>query len=387
MVGVHAELGPADRRGWFLPFVARVLRGIRSSWVDIAWVAFVGLNLLAMQLVLEWQTVPFLIIWITLTAVYGFRLWRLGSTILAVAVVTVATGGLIGWQVVRGQEEAEYLAEVPLLAVMFVVMAWHARRRQSAMEEMRRVFEQQRRFLQDASHGLRTPITVALGHTELIERTATDPTIADDARVAINELLRLRQLSNRLLLLASAQRPDFLHLAPMELCDIALDALKRWSHTPRAWSLGPVDDAIVQGDRDQLTLAVDALIENAVEHTDPEGRIELSACLDHGSVVLAIADSGPGIPAAEVERIFDRFSRVDAHRSRDGGGFGLGLAIVKAIAEAHHGSVRVSSEPDHGARFELRLPEYTARVGTSQPAQSAISEARMRAHRSIERRT
>src|SRR5437870_982299 len=202
----------------------RLLRSIRESWLDIAWVVFVGLNLIAMRLVAEWQTVPFLAIWVSLAAIYGFRLWRMGSTILTVAAVTLATGGLIGVQVLKGQEDAEYLAEVPLLALMFVVMVWHARRRLAAMEEVKRVsdhnarlVDQQRRFLQDASHELRTPITVALGHTELIERATTDPGIAEDAHVAVDELLRLRGLANRLLLLASAENPDFLQLAPLEV--------------------------------------------------------------------------------------------------------------------------------------------------------------------------
>src|SRR5450755_3629125 len=100
----------------------RVLQLARAHWVDIAWVVFIGLNLLAMRLIPAWQTVPFLIIWVSLTAIYGFRLRRLGSTVLTVAVVTLATGGLIGWQVIRGQQGGDYLAEVPLLAMMFVVM-------------------------------------------------------------------------------------------------------------------------------------------------------------------------------------------------------------------------------------------------------------------------
>ena len=107
----------------------RVRQLARAHWVDIAWVAFIGLNLLAMRLLSAWQTIPFLVIWVSLTAVYGFRLWRLGSTVVVVAVVTLATGGLIGWQVLRGEQDGDYLAEVPLLAMMFVVMAWHARRR------------------------------------------------------------------------------------------------------------------------------------------------------------------------------------------------------------------------------------------------------------------
>src|SRR5258707_4217190 len=112
---------------------------VRAYWVDIAWALFVGLNLIAMRLIPAWQTVPFLIIWLSLTTIYGFRLLHLGSTVLTVAVVTLATGGLIGLQVLRGQQDRDYLAEVPLVAAMFVVISWHARRRFAAMEEIKRV--------------------------------------------------------------------------------------------------------------------------------------------------------------------------------------------------------------------------------------------------------
>lgn len=95
----------------------RIIDFARTSWVDIVWVIFIILNLLAMRLLPGWQTVPFLIIWVSLTAIYGFRLWHLGSTVLAVLIVTLATGGLIGWQVIRGKQDADYLAEVPLLAI------------------------------------------------------------------------------------------------------------------------------------------------------------------------------------------------------------------------------------------------------------------------------
>src|SRR2546425_1093690 len=112
-----------------------VLRSFRPYWVDIAWVVFVGVNLVAMRVLPEWRTVPFLLIWVSLTAIYGFRLWRLQPTIITIAAVTLATGGVIGVQVLKGQEDAEYLVEVPLIAMMFVVMVWHGRRRLAVVEE------------------------------------------------------------------------------------------------------------------------------------------------------------------------------------------------------------------------------------------------------------
>jgi len=368
---VGAGASRADRlRQLAVEFSGHAFTWGRSSWVDLAWVGFVALNLLAMRLLPEWQTVPFLAIWVSLTVIYGFRLWRIQPTILTLAAVTIATGGIIGVQVLKGQQDADYLAEVPLIALMFLVMVWHGRRRLAAteeqlaaMEEVHRVsqenlrlLKQQRRFLQDASHELGTPITVALGHAELIERAATNPVVAEDARVVTDELMRLRRLSTRMLLLASAEGPDFLHLTPVPVESVVVDALGRWGHVPRRWRLGPVAEAIVLGDRDRLAVALDALLENAVAHTMPHDRIEVSARLEDAGVVLAVADSGSGIQDSDLRRIFQRFARAEPSRSRPTGGLGLGLAIVQAIAEAHGGSVSVESTFGHGSEFEVYLP-------------------------------
>jgi signal transduction histidine kinase len=366
-----AVTSPAGRwrqaaSGWS----GQALTWARSSWVDIAWVAFVAINLAAMHLLPAWQTVPFLAIWVSLTVIYGFRLWRMQPTILTLAAVTIATGGIIGVQVFKGQQDADYLAEVPLIALMFLVMVWHGRRRLAAteerlaaMEEVQRVsqenlrlLKQQRRFFQDASHELGTPITVALGHAELIERAVTSPGVAEDARVVTDELMRLRRLSTRMLLLASAEGPDFLHLTPVPVESVVVDALDRWGHIPRHWRLGPVAETTVPGDRDRLAVALDALLENAVAHTSPGDRIEVGARVAEDFVVLAVTDSGSGIQDTDLRRIFQRFARAEPHRSRPSGGLGLGLAIVQAIAEAHGGSVRARSTFGHGAEFEVLLP-------------------------------
>src|SRR6202051_3790569 len=219
---------PPGHRGGIMSWWSRAARWGRVYRLDIVWVAFVAISLAAMRLLPTWQTVPFLAIWVSLTAIYGFRLWRLQPTILTLAAVTLATGGIIFVQVLKGQQDADYLAEVPLIALMFLVMVWHGRRRLAATEERLtameqvhrisqenlRLLEQQRQFLQDASHELGTPITVALGHAELIEQAVTDQDVAADARVVTGELARLRRLTNRLLLLASAGSPGFLHVAP-----------------------------------------------------------------------------------------------------------------------------------------------------------------------------
>ena len=363
-------LGTDVRGVHVLPTLRISLQRIRPMTPDIAWAVFVGLNLVAMRLLSNWQTVPFLAIWISLTVIYGFRLWRLQPTIVTWAAVTLATGGIIFVQVLKGQQDADYLAEVPLIALMFLVMVWHGRRRLAAtqerltaMEQVQRIsqenlrlLEQQRQFLQDASHELGTPITVALGHAELIERAATDQAVAADARVVTGELARLRRLTNRLLLLASAGTPDFLHVTPVSADSLVLDALERWGNIPRRWRLGEVAEATMLGDSDRLVAALDALLENAVAHTEPGDLIEVGVRLEGGNVVLAVTDSGCGIPPTELDRIFRRFSRAQPYRNREAGGFGLGLPIVQAIAEAHHGSVRVHSARGEGSTFEMVIP-------------------------------
>jgi two-component system OmpR family sensor kinase len=351
------------------------LRLARVARWDILWAVFVALNLAAMRLLPEWQTLPFLAIWVSLTLAYAFRLWRLQPALLTLAVVTLATGGIIGAQVIDGQQDADYLVLVPLVAVMFLVMVWHGRRRLAALEERLaaleevqrvsrenlRLLEQQRLFLLDASHELGTPITVALGHAELIEQAAaaTDQ-VADDAHVVVSELGRLRKQAGRMLLLASASAPGFLELAPFALDALVMDALERWGYTRRRWRLGEVTEASVTGDRDRLAAALDALLENAIAHTGPDDQIELSVRLADGQAVFTVTDSGSGIPGDDLERIFDRFSRGHPSSRRESGGFGLGLPTVQAIAEAHQGSVRVRSTVGAGSTFELLVPATLA---------------------------
>ena len=335
----------------------------RERWIDVAWVVFSLANLAAMLVIPTWETVPFHFIWVSLTVLYGFRVWRTRPTLTVLAAVMGLTGVFIGIDYSRGAQPLDEITEVPLMAAMFVAMVWHARRRLSAMEETERVsmenlrlLERERRFVQDASHELRTPITVALGHTELIQRRATDSTIVEDVDVIADELARLRRLVDGLLLLAGTDDPQQLHLVPVDVGEIVADAVRRWAATPRRWVLGAAEEAVVLADRDRLAVAFDALIENAVQHTREQDTIEVGVRRRDGTAVVSFRDTGTGIPTEDLDRIFDRFARADPGRSRHTGGFGLGLSIVRAIVEAHLGTVHVTSQVDMGTTFEIDLP-------------------------------
>jgi signal transduction histidine kinase len=348
-------------RGIASPSRDRWYQLLTSGWLDVAWAVFAAANLVAMALVPQWETVPFHFIWVSLTLVYGYRVWGSYETTLALTAVVVATGALLVYDVLRQAELADELTEVPLMGAMFLAMVWHAQRRRSAMEDLRRVsdanlrlLQRERQFVQDASHELRTPITVALGHAELVERG--DPELAEDARIVVDELLRLRRLADRLLLLATSEDPDFLSRSPVDVGQLLTDALQRWAPIDRRWRLEPAEPAAVLGDLDRLGLALDALIENAVKHTGAGDEIRLAARRRGDQIAIAVVDSGSGMPADRLATIFERFARLDEGRSRDRGGLGLGLAIVKAIVQAHGGTVQVKSAVGAGSAFEILLP-------------------------------
>ncbi len=338
-------------------------RPLRRHWVDLAWVGFALANLAAMAMVPNWETIPFHFIWVSLTLLYGYRVWRTEVTVAVLAAVVVSTGVMLVWDVVRTSQLADELTEVPLMGGMFLAMVWHAQRRRIAMEDLRRVSDanlrllhRERQFIQDASHELRTPITVALGHAELVVRASDNAELAEDARIVADELLRLRRLADRLLLLATSEDPDFLSRSPVEVQELLAATMQRWAPIPRRWRLDRGKPASVVGDADRLRLALDALVENAVKHTGPDDEIRLGARRKGDRVAVMVADSGSGIPAGETAGIFERFARLDQARSRDQGGVGLGLAIVKAIVQAHDGTVGVRSRPGGGSVFELLLP-------------------------------
>jgi signal transduction histidine kinase len=347
-----------------LDTASRLLRfgSKRPNRVDAAWGVLAVVCLGIMVAWPEWETIPFHVIWITLTLLYGFRVWSLPTTAAILGGVMLATGASILSDTFDGLQLWGELFEVPLMAAMFVAMVWHARRRVQALEtvealadERASLLEQQERLLQNVSHELRTPVTIARGHLELLRRSFD--TDRPELTVAFEELQRIEHIVDRVLLLARVERAEWVSRAPIDLVPFLEDVFMRWSEVARrAWHLGEIADVTIDADETWLRAALDALIENAVQYTDEYARIELAAFRSGGEIVLSVADAGQGIPTDAQERIFERFARTDASRSRRLGGSGLGLSIVGAIARAHGGSCSVRSTEGAGSVFELRLP-------------------------------
>jgi signal transduction histidine kinase len=347
----------------------------RLDRLEVGWFAFALVNVAAMLRWPSWETVPFHLIWFTLTLLYGFRVWALKPTFAVLIAQGLVTGLLIAHDAMDGTQEWGELFEVPLMSAMFLAMVWHARRHRAAAQalashtrERASILARQERFLHDVSHELRTPITIALGHLEILRRSGENGS-QPEVSVAIDEISRMERIVERLLLLVRAGEAGFAATAEdVDLETLIEDVAMRWAEiAPRVWRVGHLAGGTIRMDQDALRIALDALVENAVAHTEPTDAIELRARAVRGQVAIDVADEGCGIPPEALDQIFERFARVDASRVRGREGVGLGLAIVDAIAKAHGGRCSVKSSPQ-GSCFTLVLPGFNRATGPSEPA-------------------
>ncbi|WP_051186261.1 sensor histidine kinase [Nocardia tenerifensis] len=224
-----------------------------------------------------------------------------------------------------------------------------------------------RQFVADASHELRTPLTTIRGFAELYRQGATaDPDLFMD-RIE-RESQRMGILVEDLLMLArlDAQRP--LERRQVDLLAVASDAV----HNARAMAAAADPDGArrrieleiepgegtleILGDETRLRQVLANLLNNALTHTPPDAAVAVRLTPTEDEVLLEVADTGPGLPADEAERVFERFYRTDSSRARTSGGTGLGLSIVQALVTAHGGTVSVRSTEGVGTTFTVRLP-------------------------------
>jgi signal transduction histidine kinase len=222
------------------------------------------------------------------------------------------------------------------------------------LDRLQASFSSQREFIHDASHEFQTPITVIRGNLEVLRQTLGNHYEAID--LMHDELDRMSRLVDDLLLLARAEQPDFLNLELIETNKFTQTLItKAKALAPRNWQLGTIASVRIVADRHRLTQAVMNLVQNAVEHTTTNDVITLGSKLIGDSVCFWVEDTGTGIDPADQVRIMQRFARA-ANGRRKSKGAGLGLAIVSAIAEAHGGTLTVTSQLGKGSRFSLIFP-------------------------------
>ena len=232
---------------------------------------------------------------------------------------------------------------------------------QSSLEAKEASESRLRRFVADASHELRTPLTSVRGYAELYRAGGlSEPEAMALAMDRIEtESRRMGRLVEDLLLLARLDQGRPIDRVPVDLTTLVLDAVAdaRALEPSRPISAEIADGVVMSGDDDGLRQILGNLLANVRVHASVLTLVEVTLTLDDGgSAVLCVVDHGPGIPPADVERVFDRFYRADKARTRDRGGSGLGLAIAAAIATAHGGTIRHDATPGGGATFTVTLP-------------------------------
>ncbi len=226
------------------------------------------------------------------------------------------------------------------------------------MDRLEEGFSLQRDFVSDASHELRSPLTVLRGRIEQLTDHAGDrDAVQAEADELMKEVRRMERLTTDMLTLAKAERGELVQRRRMPIDDFVEDLRRDLPLLgSRHYSVGSTAHGELDADPDRLSQVLRNLVANAVRHTAADGHIDISINSDNGSAVFAVRDDGTGIEPDQLGRIFDRFHRTDEGRSRAQGGSGLGLAIAKAIVEAHGGEIGASSTPGEGATIRFRIP-------------------------------
>ena len=343
--------GRETSSGWRSGYLVEVCTGLIMLALFVAMVATPGE-----------ETVPYHLLFVVFTLVYGFRIWPMRPTLLVLALITAVTGVIMYVRVTDGTIAAPEISEVLILPLLLLAMVWHAQRRAAAqrqveamVEEREQRIQREREFLRDTSHSIRTPATIARGHLELIQGALTDPAAYEDSEVVVRQLDRMVALSARLLALARLDTDVAqLTLEKVELDSFVEQTATNWRATvEREWRMD-TEAGTVRADREWLELAVDALVENAVHFTAPGDLIELSCREANGLGTITVADTGAGIAPEDRPHVFERFWH---RRPADGlPGSGLGLAMAQAAAQAMGGRLAVASTLGAGTRFEMSLP-------------------------------
>jgi two-component system OmpR family sensor kinase len=225
------------------------------------------------------------------------------------------------------------------------------------LDRLQRAFDREREFVADASHELRTPITVAQGELDLLRRDA-DPQERERLDVVRRELQRMERLIGEMLSLAREDAGRSLDRRTVAVDDL-LDDLRRDLPLfgPREYEVGALGGTL-EADSDRIAQVLRNLARNAVTHTSPGGHVEIRAGAEGDQLRIEVIDDGPGIPPEEAAHLFERFYRSAETRSRDRDGSGLGLAIARAIVEAHGGRIWADTGQTPGARLVVELPGY-----------------------------
>lgn len=334
----------------------------RVSGLDVAWAVFSLAMLVQMYRASHDVTTPYHLLWAVTILVYGFRLWPPRVLYPLLGLLTVVSGLSFVRLYLAGRTGLHELSEIPLMPMAVGFGAWHAWRRSQAQlrvqdlaERERSRLERQREFLRDASHAIRTPVTIARGHVELIAMRGGDAQVAADSAEVLHQLDRLNHLAGRLLAIEHVLTAGDQGREDVDVAGFVAKAGRRWSAAaPRRWVVDAAPAGVLRADLHRLEESLDALVENALRFTSPDDAVRISCRADGAWTVLEVADSGPGIAPEDRSRAFERFFHQNPKGQEPG--TGLGLALVQAVVTAHGGTVVADAAPEGGALLTVRLP-------------------------------
>ena len=242
------------------------------------------------------------------------------------------------------------------------------------LDRIEHSYNSQKQFVSDASHELRTPIAVIQGYASMLERWGkTDKDVLDEGIEAISqETASMKELVERLLFLARHDKKTLMlemeDFDPTEVVSAVHRDAKMLS-SQHTFELSQMASCTIRADKSMIKQLMRILVDNAIKYTPPGGSITLGVRQKDGNCVLSVTDTGPGISAAELPRIFDRFYRSDKARKAQTGGHGLGLSIARIIVVAHNGKINVRSKEGVGTTFSIVLPLSDGKE-TPAPAQA-----------------
>jgi signal transduction histidine kinase len=229
------------------------------------------------------------------------------------------------------------------------------------LESVETAYHVQQRFVSDASHELRAPLTAIQGNLELLRRQSTMSGVErEEALTEVErESTRLTRLVADLLVLARADAGITLKSCPVDLDAVALEAFREARHLSdgQTLSLDPFEPARVEGDEDRLKQLILILLDNALKYTPANGKVTLGLHRRETDVEIVVRDTGVGIAPEDLPLVFERFYRADPARSRDPGGTGLGLPIARWIVEQHDGEIMLTSQPGRSTTVTVHLPQ------------------------------
>lgn len=229
------------------------------------------------------------------------------------------------------------------------------------LDRLERAFARQREFVSDASHELRTPLTVLRGQVELLDDESDPEQRHRLIATVLRELDGMNRLVEDMLMLAASESTELVRPERIDLAGFVEDLRRDLPlFGERRYSVSGTSAGTLTADPDRLHQVLRNLVRNAVAATGPGDPIDVTLTGRGDALEFAVSDTGPGIPPGDLERIFDRFHRVDSARDRSHGGTGLGLAIAQALVQAHGGWIRVESPPTGGTVVRFSLPGYEA---------------------------